>query len=65
MGDVDRGDVEGFEAEGVGEMDSQGGSADGEMNDLPDGGVAQIVRGHGVLGFGDLLRSSPARYPDL
>ena len=35
--------MQGFGAEGVGEMHAELGAADGKMDDLADGGVAQVV----------------------
>ena len=65
MGDVDGCEVERFGSECVGEMDAQGRAADGEMDDLPDGCVTQVVGLHGVLWFGNLLRCAPGGNPQL
>jgi hypothetical protein len=49
------GDVESFGSEGVGEMYAQRCAADGEMKDLANSGVAEIVGRERVLRFRDLL----------
>lgn len=53
--DVDRGDVESFSAEGIGEMQADGRSADGEVHNLAQSCVREIFRRQSVVGFGDLL----------
>lgn len=62
---MDRSDVERLGSEGVGEMDTERGAADGEVNDLADGGIAEVVWWQGILWFGDLLRGSPGGHPRL
>ena len=63
--DVDRCDMQRLGSEGVGEMDAECGTADGEVDDLADGGVAQVVGRERILRFGNLLRCSPGGYPWL
>src|SRR5215469_9415390 len=60
-----RGDVECLGSERVRKMHPQRRSADGQVKDLPHRGITQIVRREGILGFWDLLRSSPTGYPRL
>lgn len=63
--DVGRRNVEGFGSEGVGEVDADGGAAGGEMEDLTEGGVVEVVRGKGIRRFGNLLRCAPGCDPCL
>ncbi len=56
MGDVDGGEGEGQGAEGVGEADADGWAADGEMDDLAEGGVVEELRRDGALRLDELLR---------
>ena len=63
--DMDGGEMQRVGAEGVGEMDTEGHTADGDADDLTEGRVAQIVGGKGILRFGNLLRSRPGADPDL
>jgi hypothetical protein len=57
--------MEGLGTEGVGEMDAQGWAAHGEMDNLAESGVAEVVGDLGVLRLGDLLGSGPGAYPIL
>jgi len=61
---VGGGDVEGAGAKGVREMDAELGATGGEVDDLAEGGVAEVVGWQGVLGFGDLLGGCPGDDPD-
>ena len=63
MSDVGRGDVKGVGSEGVGEMYAQRWSADGEMDDLTEGGVGDVFRRERVVRLGNLLRASPGGDP--
>ncbi len=63
MGDVGGGDVERGCAEGVGDVDAKGLAASGEVKDLAEGCVAEVVGREGVLRFGDLLGCGPGDYP--
>jgi len=60
---MDRGDVKGFGTESVGEMDTNGRSANGEMDHLSQSGVGEIFRGQCVVRLGDLLGGSPGGDP--
>ena len=62
-GDVHGREVQGLGAEGIGEVYAQRRAADGEMEDLAHGGVAQVVERQGVLRFGNLLRCAPGGDP--
>ena len=55
--------MEGFGSEGVGEMDADGGSADGEVDDLPESGVGEVFRRERVVRLGNLLGCSPGGDP--
>ena len=55
--------MERFGAEGIGEMDAERRAAEGEMDDLAEGGVGEVFRGERVVGFGDLLGASPGGDP--
>ena len=61
--DVHRRDAERLGSEGVGEMDTQSLAAYGEVDDLADGGIAEVVGRQGILWFGNLLRCSPTGDP--
>lgn len=64
MCDVDGVDVESFGSEGVGEVNTQRGSADGEMEDLAEGCVSEVFGGQCIMRLGDLLGCSPRGNPD-
>ena len=51
-GEVRGGEVEGFGAEGVGEVDAEGRAAGGEMDDLAEGGVGEVGGGRVFWGSG-------------
>ncbi len=57
--------MEGFGSKRVGEMDADGGAAGGEVEDLPEGGVVEVVCGQGILRLGNLLRCAPGGDPCL
>jgi len=63
VGDVDGGEVERGGSEGVGDVDAEGIAACGEVDDLAEGSVAEVVRGEGILGLGDLLGGGPGDDP--
>ncbi len=46
-------------------MDAERAAAGGEVNDLAEGGVAEVVGREGVLRLGDLLRGTPGGDPGL
>jgi len=60
---VDRGDTESFGSEGVGEVDADGRSTYGEMNDLAQRSVSEVFGRQCVVRLGDLLGGSPGRDP--
>jgi hypothetical protein len=62
---VDGGEAERLGAEGVGEVNAEGGTADGEADELAEGSVAEIVGRDGIRGLGNLLGGGPAGDPDL
>ena len=62
--DMDRADVEGFDSEGVGDVNAESRASEREMKYLADGGVAEIVGRKGVVGLGDLLGAGPGDDPD-
>jgi hypothetical protein len=56
-------DVQGLGSECIREMHSHGRASEGKVKKLAHGCVAQILGRNGILGLGDLLRSSPRDYP--
>src|SRR5262244_3386931 len=63
MRDVDASQVKRFGSERVRDVDTEKRSARGEMEDLSDGGVAEIVEGQSVVRFGNLLGGGPGDDP--
>ena len=63
VGDVDGGEVERGGSESVGDMDAESVAAEREVEDLAEGSVAEVVRGEGILGLGDLLGGGPGDDP--
>ena len=64
-GDVDGGEVQRVDAEGVGEMHAQGCATGGDADDLAESRVAKVVGGEGILRLGNLLRGGPGADPEL
>src|SRR5215471_4388554 len=65
MRDVDAGQAKHFGSERVGDVDTEKRSASGEMEDLSDGGIAEIVGGQSVVRFGNLLGGGPGDDPEF
>src|SRR5262252_1474475 len=65
MRDVDAGQAKHFSSERVGDVDTEKRSASGEMEDLSDGGFAEIVGGQSVVRFGNLLGGGPGDDPEF
>ena len=60
---MDRGEVERFGSESVGQVDADGGSANGEMDNLAQRGVGEVFKRQRVVRLRDLLGGSPGGYP--
>jgi len=63
--DVHGCDVERRGPKRIRQADAERGAADGEVDDLADGGVAEIVGRDGILGLGNLDGSGPGAGPGL
>jgi hypothetical protein len=62
---VDRGKVQRLGSKRVRHVNAQCGAADGQVEDLAHGGIAQVIVRQFILGLWDLLRRTPGGHPDF